>query len=238
MDEKRKSLVSKFSKLTQEARKEGVKLETLREVFLDTGKENNNAGKKNVESKKKVNTRKKGWRSTVSQWSKQVCTTVNILTAFFLVGVLSSAFVYFYPGYVFDSFDTLFGVRTSRCAIDNNGFITEIARPLVQCGMCKSLTEVPIEHNISAENFRQKYAYSAIPVLIKNATLNWSAMDTFSYSYFKRLYLGTDGALEAVDDDCQFFPYKTEFDSLEDAFNISDDRAEFKEGEKPWYIGW
>jgi len=59
MDEKRKSLVSKFSKLTQEARKEGVKLKTLREVFLETRKENNNAGKKNVESKKKVNTRKR-----------------------------------------------------------------------------------------------------------------------------------------------------------------------------------
>ena len=125
-----------------------------------------------------------------------------------------------------------------RCALDTSIFLTEIGRPLVNCDMCRNLQEVPTERNITIEDFRSKYAYSSVPVLIKDATRDWTAMSTFSFDYFKELYQTTEGALQSVEDECQFFPYKTEFDTLADVFNISDKRATFQEGEKPWYIGW
>ena len=37
---------------------------------------------------------------------------------------------------------------------------------------------------------------------------------------------------------CQFFPYRTNFDTLQDVFNMDPDRAAFKPGTEPWYIGW
>ncbi|XP_022251944.1 uncharacterized protein LOC106467980 isoform X2 [Limulus polyphemus] len=43
-----------------------------------------------------------------------------------------------------------------------------------------------------------------------------------------------------VDDDvdCQFFSYGTEFETLEEVFNMSSERVLMTEGYKPWYIGW
>ena len=42
----------------------------------------------------------------------------------------------------------------------------------------------------------------------------------------------------SVEHNCQFFPYKTDFHSLQEVFNMSDDRAQLKDGAEPWYIGW
>lgn len=57
-------------------------------------------------------------------------------------------------------------------------------------------------------------------------------MNVFSFEFFRNLYRGYSVF------SCQFFPYKTEFKTLEEALNMSEARARFKEGEKPWYIGW
>lgn len=126
----------------------------------------------------------------------------------------------------------------SRCLVENNGFLIEVARPPVSCSMCKDLKSVPIEYNISTEEFVAKYAYSSIPVLIKDATSSWSAMTKFNFHYFKNLYTKVKGAFEVIEEECQFFPYSTEFQTLKDVFNMSDARANFTPGEKPWYIGW
>jgi hypothetical protein len=75
-------------------------------------------------------------------------------------------------------------------------------------------------------------------VLIKDAISNWTALDHFSFKFFQDLYLRHNGSVEFVDENCQFFGYKTEFLTLGDALNMSDDRASFKPGQKPWYIGW
>lgn len=234
MEKRRKELINKYSNLKREAEQKGVRVETIRQVFLNENKEHGS------ETAKKHGSIKQLFRNTTdrSKWSRTVCSTRNLLISFLVAGIFSAVFVYVFPDQVYNTLDNIFDLRTSRCAIENNGFFTEIARPLVKCSMCSSLTQVPVEHNISAHDFLKKYAYSAVPVLIKNATTNWSAMETFSYNYLKEIYLSTDGALEAVEEECQFFPYKTEFKTLEDAFNISAERASFKEGEEPWYIGW
>lgn len=37
---------------------------------------------------------------------------------------------------------------------------------------------------------------------------------------------------------CQFFPYKTEFRTLEEALRMDERRAAMALGYVPWYIGW
>ena len=38
------------------------------------------------------------------------------------------------------------------------------------------------------EEFLEKYAFSMQPVLVEDAQLNWTASETFSYDYFKKIY--------------------------------------------------
>jgi hypothetical protein len=142
-----------------------------------------------------------------------------------------------FAGYNFRE-DLSVALTESRCAIDNGGFFIEVARPPTNCEMCRNLYQAPVEYEISVDKFSSKYAYTAVPVLIKDATKTWTAMDTFSYDFFKKLYLNISDAFEVTEEECQFFPYNTDFESLEDAFNMTDDRAHFKEGEDTWYFGW
>ena len=129
-------------------------------------------------------------------------------------------------------------LKDTRCIIENNGIVMEIARPKTDCSPCQGLTEIPVLHNITRDLFLEKYAYSNVPTLVKDATHNWTAIGTFSFKYFQHLYNTHNGSYEAVDEECQFFPYSTEFESLREALNMSDSRADFKEGEKAWYVGW
>lgn len=160
----------------------------------------------------------------------KVCLFVTV----FLVGVLSSVAAYFFKDALEDALD----IGSFPCLIENNELTIEMARPLSTCDLCKNLDSVPVEHGISAKEFKRKFAYSSIPVLIKDATGDWLAMSTFSYDFLKKLYTEKEGAFNSVDQQCQFFPYKTDFSTLRDAFNMSDARANFSEGEAPWYIGW
>jgi hypothetical protein len=78
------------------------------------------------------------------------------------------------------------------------------------------------------------------PVIVVDAMDDWEATGVFSYEFFKRLYSSEDAAfLDKFEDArCQFFPYKTEFRSLREVFEMDDERAGMKPGFKPWYIGW
>ena len=42
--------------------------------------------------------------------------------------------------------------------------------------------------NISQTEFIDKYAYSAQPVIITDATANWTAMNSFSFDFLKGIY--------------------------------------------------
>ncbi|XP_076459674.1 uncharacterized protein LOC143292893 [Babylonia areolata] len=129
-------------------------------------------------------------------------------------------------------------VVTTPCLVDNNLFSDELWRPKVDCNMCRNVVDVPEEWDISSDKFYEKYAFTGRPVLIKEAVLNWTAMSHFSFKFFQTLYRGIEGSLDTIKEDCQFFGYETEFVTLADALNMSDERAAFQPGEKPWYIGW
>ncbi|XP_033630557.1 uncharacterized protein LOC117292562 [Asterias rubens] len=124
------------------------------------------------------------------------------------------------------------------CIIGSNFIFAEIGRPNAPCDLCRNLTEVPTYETITPAEFVAKHAYNIRPALVTGATANWTAMGTFNYDFFKELYGSHPEALDAVEKECQFFPYNTEFGSLKDAFEMPADRAALKDGEKHWYFGW
>ncbi|XP_038067685.1 uncharacterized protein LOC119737419 [Patiria miniata] len=124
------------------------------------------------------------------------------------------------------------------CLISSSFVLSEMGRPLASCELCRNLTAVPVYESITPAEFVAKHAYNIRPALVTGATITWTAMETFSFDYFKELYGSHPDALRAVEEECQFFPYNTEFISLEDAFQMSPERAALNDGEKKWYFGW
>ena len=127
-----------------------------------------------------------------------------------------------------------------RCLVGNNLLMLELARPAVKCDVCKSITDVPTINgdDMTQELFLSKYAYTGVPLLLKGAARNWTALSIFSFSYLKDLYINTDGALDAIENDCQFFPYQTDFSTMGEVFNMTDERSRIDNGEQEWYVGW
>lgn len=217
--EKELNLITKFLVLKRQAKRKGLSEDDICKIFRGDKDLNWNGVKcdKTLNSKTKV--KERDYR------------------LIFLAGIVPIIFCLLFAGYNFHE-DLSVALTESRCAIDNGGFFIEVARPPTNCEMCRNLYQVPVEYDISVDEFSSKYAYTAVPVLIKDATKTWTAMDTFSYDFFKELYVNISDAFEVTEEECQFFPYKTDFESLEDAFNMTNDRAHFKEGEDTWYFGW
>lgn len=79
--------------------------------------------------------------------------------------------------------------------------------------------------------FFRSYAYTGRPVVVVDDS-NAKRSANFGFRLFKNL---SDSKLLTP---CQFFPYKTEFNSLEEALNMDNERAMMMSGYEPWYIGW
>jgi hypothetical protein len=125
-----------------------------------------------------------------------------------------------------------------RCLVDFRQTMMDLFRPVSNCNICRNLREVDRVANITPEEFEAKYAYSKRPVVITDGAKNWSAPKIFSFKYFKELYPEDSPALKNLKENCQFFPYKTNFQNLGEVFAMSEERANLKDGQKPWYIGW
>lgn len=63
-------------------------------------------------------------------------------------------------------------------------------------------------------------------------------MRNFSFDFFKNLYIIMKDVLIVIEEECQFFFYKIEFEILVDVFNMLVERVNFILGEKFWYVGW
>jgi hypothetical protein len=136
-----------------------------------------------------------------------------------------------------------------ECTIPLPHLMNALTRPVDDCAMCMGLQKIDRLNHISQDDFILKYAYSGIPVIIEDATKNWTAIDVFNFKFFKDLYTNKkqtanrkpddDKIIDDEDNACQFFPYKTKFKNLEEVFEMTDDY--FTQGSKnfkPWYIGW
>lgn len=126
----------------------------------------------------------------------------------------------------------------NRCIIENNYLVMEVTRPITNCKICKDIDSFTVLENVTKAEF-SKYAYLGHPLIVRGGCSNWTALDVFSYDFFKQLYTSTEGAYRSVEDECQFFPFRTTFLSLREVFNMSEERAKMASpNEKTWYIGW
>ena len=102
--------------------------------------------------------------------------------------------------------------------------------------VCEGVTGAFRFANLSREDFVRNHAYSAKPIVVEGAALGWSAMDVFSYEYFKDLYLRIPGSLDDDNIKGQFFSYSSNIMDLKDLFRQPTKHAEMKT--ERWYIGW
>lgn len=129
-------------------------------------------------------------------------------------------------------------VEDERCLLDLREKIMDFFRPVSNCDICRNLLEVDRVANITPEEFEAKYAYTKRPVVVTDGAKNWSAPKVFSFNYFKELYPEGSPVLKNMKENCQFFPYKTNFQNLGEVFQMSEERANLQDGQTPWYIGW
>ncbi|XP_067651644.1 uncharacterized protein [Haliotis asinina] len=124
------------------------------------------------------------------------------------------------------------------CVLEPLESMQDMFRPPLSCDFCKGIKQIDKVANIKPEEFEDIYAYSARPVVITDGMKNWTATEKFSFSFFKNIYKEGSPALENVENNCQFFPYKTSFKNLGEVFQMDEERATMKDGSQPWYIGW
>lgn len=129
-----------------------------------------------------------------------------------------------------------FDLEKETCFFPIPEFILDIFRPPVDCSICSNVSSVDRVRNISPKHFFETYAYTGRPVVIEDGMTNWTAHKYFSFHYFKQIYSADSPVMKGNDPQCQFFPYKTSFNSLQEVFQMPEKDANM-EG-KPWYIGW
>lgn len=124
----------------------------------------------------------------------------------------------------------------SPCLLTEITPFAELFMPFVNCDICNGVTEAPRLVNLSQEEFIRKYAYNSKPIVVVGAASDWPALNTFSYDYFKDLYLSMPGALQADNTRGQFFAYSSSIQNLQDLFELPSEIASMSK--EKWYIGW
>ncbi|XP_016970595.1 uncharacterized protein LOC108038328 [Drosophila rhopaloa] len=157
-----------------------------------------------------------------SQSSKKIVKWIKI--------VLLIIFILFGVKYYYEE------MQGKNCALSVPRPLRYALRPPESCDFCANIVKVPRLENINPQEFEKNFAYSAAPVIVSDATKNWTAVSLFNYWYFRDVY-GKANHKQHIRD-CQFLPYKTGFLDIYDALDMPENRVELKPGEKPWYFGW
>lgn len=177
--------------------------------------------------------------------SKGICDIYLILAVLFtLLGLMSTGVTHMGIEPVLKySYDKIFSIdiHHEECLAPKLESIIDLFRPPTSCDICRDLDHIERVSKITREEFEEKYAYTNRPVIVTDAMKDWLALEKFNFKFFKRLYRMNSSALQAVEENCQFFPYKNkdEFETLEDVFNMDINRAYMIDDDyRPWYVGW
>ncbi|KAJ8032491.1 hypothetical protein HOLleu_26032 [Holothuria leucospilota] len=164
--------------------------------------------------------------------SKSFLCSVRILSVLTIVMVFVAFVLSYFTGLATDGVFDL--VHKQDCLVPSNLLVNEIGRPVSDCSMCYGMESVPVSRNITKETFLKEFAYSGKPVLIKQATSDWLALEAFDFYFFRELYAKYPKSLQHIEKYCNFLRYNTEFVTLADFFKMDDDRV----SRLDWYIGW
>lgn len=79
-------------------------------------------------------------------------------------------------------------ITKEECAIPIPDLLFPAVKPIDDCSMCINVNEIKRVSKISKEEFLTKYAYTGVPIIITDASQNWTAMKEINYNYLKKLY--------------------------------------------------
>uniref|UniRef100_A0A182NTF7 Cupin-like domain-containing protein n=1 Tax=Anopheles dirus TaxID=7168 RepID=A0A182NTF7_9DIPT len=123
------------------------------------------------------------------------------------------------------------------CILTMPSQLQKAFRPPESCGFCRSVHgTVPRLANVSPVEFARDYAYRGGPVIVTDATANWTAVERFDFWFFKRVYETHGDGPKA--ERCQFFPYQTGLRDIREALSLPEPRVRYEPGTDPWYFGW
>ena len=184
--------------------------------------------------------------SFVSRYLKATCRKYVIPAMFCFIALqmlVLSVWVFEWPtsryeliNYGFQLYEL--DISKEPCIIPVFEKIQDFTRPPVDCSICRGLVNVTKRSKLPKSVFEAQYAYSGVPVIITDGAENWTAVNHFSFQFFKSIYAEDSPVLLQEESHCQFFPYKSNFESLAEVFSMSEDRANLKDGTDPWYSGW
>lgn len=66
--------------------------------------------------------------------------------------------------------------------------LQKLFRPPENCKFCRGVKEAPRLQNVSPDEFEDTYAYSGGPVVITDATSNWTALEVSSIDNICQFY--------------------------------------------------
>ena len=184
-------------------------------------------------------------RSISSIKTKRRCDVYLLLAAIFGLLALSTSGISHIgiEQFLRYSYEQIFSIDIyhEECLAPKLETLIDAFRPPTSCQICHEIDDIERISNITREEFEEKYAYTNHPVIVTDAMNDWLALEKFDFKFFRRLYRTNSSALLAVEEKCQFFPYKNrdEFQTLEDVFNMDLERAYMVYDDyRPWYVGW
>ncbi|XP_053945882.1 bifunctional arginine demethylase and lysyl-hydroxylase JMJD6-A [Anastrepha ludens] len=127
-------------------------------------------------------------------------------------------------------------LSSKRCLLELPRALRYALRPPEDCAFCENIESAVRLRGVTSEEFASKYAYTGGPVIVEDATTNWTAPTKFDYWYFRDIYMNAKRKQKILD--CQFLPYKTGFRDIFKALDMPKERVELQPGNKPWYFGW
>ncbi|XP_071504591.1 uncharacterized protein [Diadema antillarum] len=232
MDKKSLRLINSLRELKAAAIKAGLTSEEVENLMLSRCSEETRDQRNATSKSAGASGEEEGPHSADGSGREQSRTRFHVYVASVLCVCIAVGYLHF-QGHIQTLFDD---GRQMKCLVDLNEFAMEVTRPVSSCEMCEGLLTFPTYQDITREEFLEKHAYTARPALVlEGGTKDWTALDVFSFHFFRDLYRNTENALDSQEN-CQFFPYITNFDSFEHFLNMSEERAALK-GD-PWYVGW
>lgn len=115
-----------------------------------------------------------------------------------------------------------------KCFLPNNNLVSEATRPISDCGFCRGVEGPLILKNMTREEFAP-YAYSSLPIVIKNGVSHWPATKLLNLDLLKDIYERHPGAL---DEDCHFLNFHSDLKSIRDVLNMP------AKARSNWYVGF
>lgn len=85
-----------------------------------------------------------------------------------LLGVIILSAALFVPWFCMDFND---------CYLNFPAVLTRAFRPPLSCDFCRGVKEVRRIANVQPDEFEKSFAYNSVPVVVTDATVNWTAME-------------------------------------------------------------